>query len=236
MSRLVFDIESDGLIPQMTTIHSLCIVDVDTKEQWSCTDHPFEHPEGIPVLSIDEGLRMLMAADEVIGHNIIKFDIPAIKKIKPWFHLRREQVTDTLILVRLIFPNIKDNDFKQRRKLSNKIGADACKEFWPGYLIGSQGLQAWGIRLGEWKGDYSKEMKAKGLDPWAIWNPDMQLYCDQDITVNFKLWRVCMKRKYAATACEIERDFAWILAEMERNGFPLPHGAGTETPEQAHAP
>ena len=50
-------------------------------------------------------------------------------------------------------------------------------------LRGSHSLEAWGQRLGAWKGDYSKEMKAKGLDPWAEWNPEMQSYCEQDVFV-----------------------------------------------------
>lgn len=245
--RLVFDIETNGLLDQLNTIHSLCMVDVDTGEQWSCHDDPeWEHPLGIPNIGIDGGLDLLMKADKVIGHNIIKFDIPAIQKVKPWFCLSREQVIDTLIDSRLIYPEVKDNDFKKRRKKMQKFeewyrrtsqnlyqetgtaaafaqswAQEFIKEYWPGYLIGSHGLEAWGIRLGEWKGDYSKMMKAKGLDPWAEWNPDMQTYCDQDITVNLKLFRVFEKKNYAARARIIERDFAWILAEMEMNGFPF---------------
>ncbi|MCG7628379.1 DNA polymerase [Epibacterium sp. MM17-32] len=237
MFELVADIESDGLLEQMTTIHSLCLIDVETGEQWSCTDHPFTHPEGFTVLSIDEGLKLLMSADTVTFHNGIKFDIPAIQKIKPWFHLRRDQIIDTLILSRLIWPEIKEQDFALRKALKKKafkqVPADEedpakwvhehLKTQFPGQLIGSHGLEAWGYRLGEWKGDYSKEMKAKGLDPWAHWNIDMQLYCDQDVVAGRKLLQKCRSKnlRYAEKAIEIERDFAIILAEMERNGFPF---------------
>ena len=244
MLELVADIESDGLLDKMTTIHSLCLIDVETGDQWSCTDHPFDHPEGIPVLSIDEGLRFLMTADTVTFHNGIKFDIPAIQKIKPWFSLRRDQVIDTLILSRLIWPEIREQDFALRNHLKKKarkhVPADCEDENkWihehikaqsPPQLIGSHGLEAWGYRLGEWKGDYSKEMKAKGLDPWANWNIDMQLYCDQDVIAGRKLLQKCRSKGfvYAEKAIEIERDFAIILAEMERNGFPFHMKRATE--------
>jgi hypothetical protein len=210
--RLAFDIESDGLIPEMTGIHSLVLVDVETGRGWSCTDHPgYVSPLGYEVLPIDEGLRMLMEADEIIGHNIIKFDIPAIRKVKPWFNVARWQVNDTLINSRLIWPELRENDWRLKRRMPD----------FPGYLMGSHGLEAWGLRLGEWKGDYSKEMKAKGLDPWANWNVEMQEYCEQDVTVTIKFLELIESKGYSARAIEIERDFAWILAEMERNGFPL---------------
>ena len=260
MFELVADIESDGLIDQMTTIHSLCFIDVATGEQWSCTDHPFVHPEGFTVLSIDEGLKLLLTADTMTFHNGIKFDVPAIQKIKPWFKPRRDQVLDTLILSRLIWPEIKEQDFALRRHLKKKAegpykaAVAAWPEFigprlpddillpedkwihehlktqFPGQLCGSHGLEAWGYRLGEWKGDYSKEMKAQGLDPWANWNPEMQLYCDQDVIAGRKLLLKCREPKnaYAPKAVACEHDFAFVLAEMEQNGFPFHMKRATE--------
>ena len=256
MLRFVADIESDGLLDQMTVIHSLCLINAETGEQFSCTDHPFEHPEGITVLSIDEGLRLLLTADKMCFHNGIKFDVPAIQKIKPWFRPRRDQLEDTLILSRLIWPEIRENDFGLRNFLRKKISqermppyvgtrdewaAEALKERFPPHLIGSHGLEAWGYRLGEWKGDYSKERHAelaamheerglpkptpaeKSAYTWGTWNIAMQLYCDQDVVAGLALWKKCHEPKhaYAAAAVKCEHDFAVILAEMERNGFPF---------------
>lgn len=239
--RLAFDIETDGLLDELTVIHSMVLVDVDTGEGWSCTDHPgYVSPLGYHVVSIKEGLRLLLEADENIGHNTIKFDLPAIKKVYPWFDMPRHKVTDTLILSRLIWPDIRENDFKLRKKHMPRIkravqaalredpdldGVKYQKELFdqvlPGRLIGSHGLEAWGYRLGEWKGDYSKDMKEKGLDPWAEWNVPMQEYCEQDVVVTMKLIQLQESKGYSARAIQIERDFAWIIAEMERNGFPF---------------
>jgi DNA polymerase I-like protein with 3'-5' exonuclease and polymerase domains len=213
--RLAFDIESDGLLDTMTKIHSIVLVDVDTGRGWSATDHPgYVSPLGYEVIRIDEALNMLMQADEIIGHNTIKFDIPAIVKVKPWFRVARQRVTDTLIMSRLIWPELGDVDWTKRRKLGEKYEL-------PSHLTGSHGLEAWGYRLGEWKGDYSKVMKEKGLDPWAKWNTDMQEYCEQDVVVTLKFHALIMDKGYSPKAIEIERDFAWIIAEMERNGFPF---------------
>jgi DNA polymerase-1 len=48
----------------------------------------------------------------------------------------------------------------------------------PEALFGQQGLQAWGYRLGDYKGDY------KG--PWDAWSQEMQSYCEQDVEVTHK--------------------------------------------------
>lgn len=212
--RLAFDIETDGLLDTMTVIHSLVMIDVETGRGWSCTDHPgYTSPNGYEVLSIKLGLEVLLEADEMIGHNIIKFDIPGIQIVHPWFKPRREQVTDTLINSRLIWPEMLDVDYENSRKVKD----------YPvqGRLMGSHGLEAWGMRLGEWKGDYSKDMKAKGLDPWKTWNVEMQEYCEQDVAVTLKLLALQESKGYSSRAITIERDFAWVIAEMERNGFPF---------------
>lgn len=295
--RLGFDIETDGLLDTMTVVHSLVLIDMDTGEGWSCCDQRgYVSKRGFPVVTVMHGLKMLIEADMVCGHNIIGFDIPAIKKVYPWFDLDRRKVYDSLIVSRLIWPEIRDNDFALRKQKTNRVRVEAerlIKErlswnqtsheqyeeakaqhkealklyrralkareedsdpyedecppekptppdkpefqetdeglvfkevmntYFPARLIGSHGLEAWGYRLGEWKGDYSQEMKAKGLDPWAAWNPDMQDYCEQDVVVTVKLWELQESKGYSEFALEIERDFAWIIAEMERNGFPF---------------
>ncbi len=238
----VFDIETDGLLDEMTVIHSLCMKELHTGALYSCTDQEgFTHPDPeVTVLSVKEGLELLLEAN-MCGHNVIKFDIPAIQKIYPWFTPAREQVQDTLILARLIYPEIRDIDFKLRKSLQKKqkLTDDQLKVAWPGRLIGSQGLEAWGTRLGEWKGDYKADREAElaalheeqGLPKptkdektayvWGTWNEAMQLYCDQDVTVTEVLYAKLNKTKYSADAIKTERDFAWIMAEMERNGFPF---------------
>ncbi|WP_217364054.1 hypothetical protein, partial [Marinobacterium sp. xm-d-509] len=147
MARYAFDIETNGLLDTMDTIHSLVLQDVDTGEVFSCHD-------GNVHMDILSGIKVLMEADQIIGHNIIKFDIPAVQKVYPWFHIDEAKVYDTLVMSRLLWGDLMDRD--QRAVKAGQLEPR---------LRGSHGLEAWGQRLGEWKGDYSKEMKAKGLDP-----------------------------------------------------------------------
>ena len=199
MRRYTFDIETDGLLDTMTTIHSVVLGDIDTGAVISASSDN----SGVP-----QALRDLMDADLIIGHNIIKFDIPAIQKIYPWFTIDPSKVHDTLIMSRLVFPNLIEDDAKLviRQKL-------------PAKLRGSHGLESWGYRLGEWKGDYSKEMKEKGLDPWASWNQEMQDYCEQDVTATTALFKHLETFGTDPKAIQLEHKIAHIVFEQETYGF-----------------
>ena len=213
MSRYFFDIETNGFLDVVHVIHSLVLIDMDTGEMTSCTDRPGYMPIG-------SGLRMLAHADEVCGHNIIKYDIPVIEKLYP--HLWKNfsgKVTDTLIMTRLFFPEIRDADFRVREN-QLKRGVEPTL---PGQRIGSHALEAWGYRLGAMKGDYSAEMKSKGLDPWAAWNKDMQDYCEQDVIVTQRLYQMMATKFDIADewrlALDIEHRFQQAIHAQETHGF-----------------
>lgn len=214
--RFVYDIETNGLLDDLDTIHCLVLYDLDTRELLSFRNDG--HPDNFARLT--EGVRMLNEADLRVGHNIIKFDEPALAKLFPWFNANVPgKVLDTLILTRLIWPNIADSD-----KLRAKRGQ------LEGRLIGSHSLEAWGQRIGEWKGDYSKELAAKfiaeGMDKseamkavWRKWSQDMQDYCDQDVIANLKLYQHCQRKGYAKRAVWDEMDMALLCQKIETFGF-----------------
>lgn len=213
MARYFFDLETNGFLEDVKVVHSLVLQDMDTGKVYSCCDQG-------GWLSIQDGLEMLEQADEICGHNIIKYDIPVIEKLYP--HLWKNfsgKVTDTLIMTRLFFPNIKDKDFRVREN-QLKRGQEPSL---PGQRIGSHALEAWGYRLGEMKGDYSQIMKEKGLDPWANWNHDMQVYCEQDVTVTAKLYQMMATRHDIenewAQALDIEHRFQQAIHAQELHGF-----------------
>lgn len=64
----VFDLEGDGLLDSITRIHCLCYYDLVTKRSGSLTNY-------------DDIRVWLNDCDVLIGHNIIRFDIPALEKI-----------------------------------------------------------------------------------------------------------------------------------------------------------
>jgi len=175
--KLLFDCETNGLLDTVTKVHSLVIKDVDTGQIWSLHSDD-GHVSGE---AIEQGLTLLSQAKQIIGHNIIKFDLPVLQKIYPSF-TTQAKLLDTLVLARLLWPSIDETDY-----------ALAKKDKLPNKLIGRYSLEAFGHRLGKWKGDYAAEMKEEGIDPWANWSEKMQHYCEQDVEVTHALYEKAVK-------------------------------------------
>ena len=197
---LLFDIETNGFLENCTTIHCLVIKDTETGVVRSYTQHsePVDY-------NVADGLHYLMDNQDktISGHNVIKFDIPIIKKLYPWFSVDENKVVDTLVLSRLIFSDLRDKDgaFIEQGKL-------------PGKLWGSHSLKAWGYRLGVLKGEFGSEQ-----DSWDVFTPEMLEYCVQDVEVTHAFYDKLTAMDYSKDAIELEHKTAWICAAMERDGI-----------------
>ena len=140
----VFDLETDGLYDEVTTIHCLVLHDLNR-------DQTFTYGPD----SIAAGLEHLATADVLIGQNILFYDIPVIRKLYPFYTFAAARIIDTLITTRLIWPKEKlyDMDTEQYTQVPPK-------------LRGSASLKAWGYRLSDYKisfkdfKEYSEEMLA----------------------------------------------------------------------------
>ncbi len=163
---IIFDLETNGLLHDLTRIHCLSLYNSETDEIESFND------ELDNKYSITEGLARLTTADTIIGHNIIGFDLPCIRKLFHFFRTNAS-IIDTLILSRLYHPNLLDIDWKRRDKGLNK--------HMPLQLFGRHSLEAWGHRLNHYKGEFGK------TTDWKEWSPEMQLYCEQDVSVTKRL-------------------------------------------------
>ena len=158
---LIFDLETDGLLPDLTRIHCLSLYNSETNEIESFND------ERDNKYSITEGLAKLSVADTIIGHNILGFDLPCINKLYPFFTTTARTI-DTLILSRLYHNRIIDIDKAKFKDM-------------PSRLKGRHSLEAYGYRLGEYKGEFSK------TTDWKEWSQEMEDYCIQDVVVTTKL-------------------------------------------------
>ena len=159
------DIETDGLLDQMTTIHCAVAKDYKTGE----------------VLQFRPGEIMdfadLIQGNVVIGHNLISFDLPAIDKwCKDNSQLygyeefpKPKMEIDTLVMSRLLNP-----DRERPEALPQKVGPHS--------------LKAWGYRLGFYKGEYGEQE-----DAWVDFNEDMLAYCVQDVELTEQVYKALMK-------------------------------------------
>lgn len=234
---LLSDIEANGLLDTVDKFH--CAVTNDYVSDEYIRYRPQDFVKYL------EAIEAAVARGEIlVFHNGTKYDIPALNKLSkiyrngkgfevPWY-----QVVDTLVLTRLVFSNLKDTDVGLMK--SGKL---------PSARFGSHSLEAWGYRLGEMKGEYltlfKKQLEEEGEEytaglEWKYFNEIMMEYNVQDVVVTKRLFEHLMSQVFyfpneqpegeleyerfwrgAIQAVGLEHEAAWVLAKMERNGYPV---------------
>ena len=189
MGVAVFDVETNGIkdfrnLTDLHTIHCLVV-------RWQGGD-----VKVYTDYEITTGLKLLAIQDVIVGHNAISFDIPAIKKLYPWFKVEG-CLRDSMVMSRLAWSDQRSRDF--------------CNRTLPKNLIGSHSLKAWGYRLGQHKGEYD--------GGWDELNDEMIEYCKQDTLVTLSLYEAADKKLKNIEAVTLEHDFHSIICEQERVGF-----------------
>lgn len=183
----------------MTRIHCIVAIDAATGEE-----HIFRPHE------IEEGLKLLSSARRLIGHNIIGFDIPAVRKLYPKWEPKGE-VIDTLVLTRLFRPDLMDVD----------SALIAKGRLFPN-LRKSHSLEAWGQRIGTHKSQFGKTAD------WSKFTEEMLEYCVQDVRVNVDLLKFLDRQKLSPMAVSIELEIAQIMQRQEENGIGFNRDAALE--------
>jgi DNA polymerase I-like protein with 3'-5' exonuclease and polymerase domains len=193
---LIFDIETDGFEQDATKIHCLVIKDTETGELIVAdSDHN----------NLEPALKLLTKGDLVAGHNVIRFDIPVIQRLYPWFSIDQSKVVDTLVLSRLLYSDLRERD-----------GGNVEAGRLPTKLWASHSLKAWGYRMEMLKGEYGDEEGA-----WEVFTPEMLEYCIRDVDVTEALYKKLIGSDYSAKAIELEHKAAWACASMSQSGWPF---------------
>ena len=200
MLRFVFDCETNGLLHELDTVHSLVLRDIDSGDVTSCADH-----DGYE--SIESGLYMMSKADLLVGHNVINFDFRALKKVYKNFKLKKNcKINDTLIVSRVLWPEMEPVD-------------EAKFSHIPSKYKGKHSLGAWGERLNVKKINF--EGSDKYEERWDIWSKEMQKYCEGDTLVSLELFKYFETQSLDPRCYNLEHDFARIMARQEAFGFPF---------------
>ena len=186
----VIDLETDNLYDKVTKIHCLVLYDVQRKQTFTYG------PDDIA-----SGLEHLARAHVLIGHNVLFFDIPVIRKLYPFYTFRAARVIDTLICTRLIWPKEKLYELDEEQYTEVPKG-----------LRGSASLKAWGYRLADYKIDFKD---------FSEYSEAMAEYCRQDVAVTTKLFEKVQKQNYPEPALKLEHDFAGCIEAQVRTGFPF---------------
>jgi DNA polymerase-1 len=222
--RLVFDIETNGFLDVLDQAHCIGVIDVD-----SGVEHSLDPSQ------LGAALVILNRATELIGHNILSFDLPALLKVFGWAPGPEVKITDTLVWSRVAFSDLKNADiprFKKWKTYEQKVrfqpGLKAPPEF-PGDLVGKHSLLSWGRRLGGvQKGDYSEWCEAQGIDPWAQWRPEMQEYMMDDVRLNLELLKHLERQEVSPQALELEHRAQAACTAIENDGWPFDEKAAQE--------
>ena len=185
----VFDLETNGLYDDVNEIFCIVIHDVNRNQTLSYG------PE-----SIDHALNLIRSADCLIGHNIVFYDIPVLRKLIPDFDFNGH-VIDTLICTRLLWPKEKLYDLDENHYVNVPSG-----------LRGSASLKAWGYRLSDNKIDFKD---------FSEFSQEMLDYCIQDVNVTNKLFQIFQKQTIAESTLYLEHIFAQAIERQIRSGFPF---------------
>ncbi|MCB1970958.1 MAG: hypothetical protein KDG54_11180 [Geminicoccaceae bacterium] len=196
--RLVFDIEADGLLDTIKRIHCIIAKDVDTGEV-----HQFADQEGYAPVAA--GVDLLASADQLIGHNILSYDIPAIHAVTG-VDLSGKNLLDTMVACRTALPDPSDWDMKLIK--AGRLHPSLRK---------SHSLKAWGQRLGNHKFDFG----TGGIEDWAEWTREMQDYCVQDVETNTTIFEWIESQDIPQAALDTEHAMERLCRTTEHNGFLL---------------
>ena len=151
MTRVVvIDIEANGLLPTITSLHCAVAMTLDKKQVWRFESHQMK-----------EFCEFLDTVDVWIGHNIIQYDIPAIKKVLG-YEFKGKRV-DTLLMSRLQNPHRTAPFDAKNKKEAMKV----------------HGLYAWGVRVGIDKPE---------IEYWDTYNPEILHRCEEDVKINIETY------------------------------------------------
>lgn len=168
------------------------ILDIETNSKhnviWCCVTRDVDTNEVIVWKEVNGLQKYLDDCGLIIGHNLIGFDAPVLQK--NWkVSMKLNQMLDTLVLSRLLNPS----------------------------LDGGHSLDAWGKRLGNYKGEF------KDWDGGL--SQEMIDYCVQDTDVTKQLYKHLVselkQQGFSERSIKLEHEVQAIIAEQERNGFKL---------------
>lgn len=189
------------MLNTVTVVHCVSIIDVDTNENWEY--RPSE---------IRQALKKLSEAEVLIGHNIIGYDLPALKKLYGFEF--KGKLLDTLIMSRLSNTN---------RPMHPKCPTTVWDEHQQkNKSVGNHTLMNLGYWAGVNKGDFGESAG------WEVFTEEMLEYCTQDVKVNVAIFFMLLKelQGFSDYSIELEMDIAGYVSSQQLAGWMFDLRAG----------
>ena len=194
MENIILDIETDGLLDSVTKVHCI-VMKVETKLY---DTHAYYVQVATTESEKKEAIEKLRV-NHIIGHNVLGFDLEVLNRLYG-LEVPVDQVTDTLILSRLIYPDIRQEDAVIKRLEPR--------------LWGSHSLKAWGYRLEHFKGEFGNEE-----EDFQELSQEMIDYCTNDVELTNILWKNLRAKLPPEKSVRLEHNIANICYQQEKNGF-----------------
>lgn len=225
---LIWDLETDGLLHEVTKVHCLHIIDTETDQADRYSDLEFyETLDGSPGEkvprsgTIEEGLERLLEADQG-GHNTVPYDEAVVKKLYGKTFTGR--AFDTMLISQLMFGDMRERDYAA---------------YWvkPAVLMSALGrhtLKAWGLRLGNHKDEFDPKNYGH---TWATmpFTKEMDDYCAQDVLTNVELYRYLEPLTSGwESAIDLEHRTARIIADQVAYGVRFDEEAAEKLSHDLH--
>lgn len=161
----VFDIEANGFLEDATSIHCISIQSIEEDSVPTTLRHGD--------LTDNSVYELFNGIDYLVGHNIISYDIPMIKRfynIDLLKLLGKDAIIDTYLWSRVSFPD---------RPMPKGCPNIIPNPYGPNKKIGPHGLESWGWRMGERKLE---------ITDWSKLTDEMVERCEVDVSINIKTY------------------------------------------------
>lgn len=190
-TRAVFDIECDNLLSDVTVVHCITLKDLNTGKMYHYKPH-----------RIEAGLEKLSQYDILIGHNIIGYDLPVLKKLHGWEF--KGLPVDTVIMSRIL----------HRKRTVPKEMREAYKEAKKPVPKEAHGLESWGWTLGQGKVEH---------EDWSRYTEEMKHRNVVDVELNEKLYYKLKedsdKQNFPQSSWAMMFKVFRIISEQVENGW-----------------
>ena len=105
--NIIFDLETDGLLPDVSKIHCLAMtVEGAQASQVFANEDQYDN--------LEQALEMMSDAEGLVGHNILGYDLPVLKKLLGWVPHKETKISDTLVVSRLAYSHMMTLDSKKK--------------------------------------------------------------------------------------------------------------------------